>query len=127
MTGTPFERELRLPLQSGGGGRMAVRVAIIAVVLVFILVPAFASRIADWLWYRDIGFERVFLTKIIAQWALALAAGLGGFVLLYTNARVALRGVARKNLHIRDAAQWAQTNPKRSEERRVGKECRARW
>jgi uncharacterized membrane protein (UPF0182 family) len=119
MTGTPFERELRLPLQRGGGGRMAVRLAMIAVVLVFILVPAFASRIADWLWYRDIGFERVFLTKIIAQWALALAAGLGGFVLLYTNARIALRGVARKNLHIRDAAQWAQTNPKEFAERIV--------
>src|SRR5688572_25785114 len=112
MTGTPFERELRLPLQSGGGGRMAVRVAIIAVVLVFILVPAFASRLADWLWYRDIGFERVFLTKIIAQWALALAAGLGGFVLFRSNARLALRGSPRKNLHIRDADEWAAAGPK---------------
>lgn len=119
MTGTPFEREVRLPLPAGGGGRLVVRIAFVLVALVFILVPALASRIADWLWYRDIGFERVFLTKIVAQWSLALVAGLGGFALLYTNARFALRGVARKNLHIRDASQWAQQSPQEFAERIV--------
>lgn len=106
----PFEQELRLqpPRRSGRG----VRFLILAVVLVLLVVPAIATRLADWLWYRDIGFERVFLTKIAAQWALGLAAGLGGFLVLYGNARVALRGMARRNLHIRDASEWAHAGPK---------------
>ncbi len=106
----PFERELRLPQRRRPSGRWRVLIAL--AILILVLAPALASRVADWLWYRDIGFERVFLTKIIAQWALGLAAGLGGFALLYTNARLALRGVARKNLHIRDAQDWAASGPK---------------
>lgn len=107
---TPFDRELRLPLRRRPAGRW--RVAIAVAVLVLILAPAIATRFADWLWFQDIGFERVFLTKIIAQWSLGLAAGLGGFALLFGNARFALRGVAHKNLHIRDAQEWAGSGPK---------------
>ena len=54
----------------------------------------------------------MFLTKIAAQWTLGLIAGLGGFLLLYINARIALRGISRKNLHIRDANEWAASGPK---------------
>ncbi len=87
------------------------------VLLLMLVLPAVATRFADWLWYRDIGFERVFLTKIVAQWALGLAAGIGSFVLLYTNARIALRGLPTKNLHIRDASTWAQQGPRELSER----------
>ena len=106
----PFDRDMRLapPRRSGG----LVRYTIIAVVLFLFIGPAVASRLADWLWYRDVGFERVFLTKIIAQWILGLAAGIGGFVILYANARIALRGAPTRNLHIRDASAWAQAGPK---------------
>ena len=105
----PFDRDVRLlpPRRSGG----LLRYTIIAVIAFLVIGPAIAGRLADWLWYRDVGYERVFLTKIIAQWVLGLAAGLGGFAVLYANARVALRGVATRNLHIRDASQWAQAGP----------------
>ena len=69
-----------------------LRAAIIAVLAVLFVTPPIATRLADWLWYREVGFERVFLTMIGAQWALGLAAGLVGFVVLYLNARIALRG-----------------------------------
>src|SRR5262245_21500664 len=88
-----------------------LRRVLITGVLVLFVAPVVASRLADWLWYRDVGFERVFLTMIAAQWAFGLAAGLVSFVVLYVSARIALRGVATKNLHIKDASQWAQEGP----------------
>ena len=99
-------------LRAGRPGRGAQRTLIIVFLVLFVLLPLVATRLTDWLWFRDIGFERVFLTKIVAQWAYGLIAGLGSFALLYANARLALRGVATKNLHIKDANAWAQSGPK---------------
>ena len=66
---------------------------LIGVVLIaFAFVPFIAGRLADWLWYREIGFERVFLTKIVAQWALGIPMALVAFAILYGNARYALHG-----------------------------------
>jgi uncharacterized membrane protein (UPF0182 family) len=101
-------RELRLPRSNRG----AQRALIIAFVVVFVLVPMLATQLTDWLWFRDLGFERVFITRIVAQWGYALLAGVVSFTLLYASARVALRGVPTKNLHIRDANEWAQAGPK---------------
>ncbi|MEX2182389.1 MAG: UPF0182 family protein [Gemmatimonadaceae bacterium] len=70
-------------------------VGVVAALLLLLALPALASRITDWLWYREIGFERVFLLQLIAQWALGLLAGVGGFAVLYGNARFALRGIER--------------------------------
>jgi uncharacterized protein len=101
-------RELRLPR----GGRGLQRALVALFVVLFILIPLAATRLTDWLWYRDLGFERVFLTKIVAQWVYGLVTGIASFALLYGSARFALRGVATKNLHIRDANAWAQSGPK---------------
>src|ERR671936_382196 len=97
----PFEgrRVLALPRQSSRG----LRATIIAVVALVIVVPVIATRLADWLWYIDVGFERVFITKIVAQWILGLAAGIGGFLILYNKASIVMRGLAKRNLHIHDA------------------------
>ena len=103
----PIIRSLRdagiRPLPPHGashGGRFGRPVALLALLgigfLFLILVPAAATRLSDWLWYREIGFERVFLTKIIAQWALGVPAVLVAFAILYVNARLALRGVERQ-------------------------------
>ncbi|HEX7939343.1 MAG TPA: UPF0182 family protein [Gemmatimonadaceae bacterium] len=99
----------RLPLAQARGGTL--RRVIIGVVLFLFIAPAVAGRLADWLWYKDVGFERVFLTMITAQWVMGLAAGIGAFVLLYANARIALRGVPTRNLHIKDASQWSSEGP----------------
>ncbi|HET9455157.1 MAG TPA: UPF0182 family protein [Gemmatimonadaceae bacterium] len=88
-----------------------LRVVVIAIAVVLAIGPAIASRLADWLWYRDVGFERVFLTMIVAQWSLGLGAALVAFALMYLNARIALRGLPRRNLHIRNAQDWASEGP----------------
>jgi uncharacterized protein len=75
--------------------RRALGALVLAVVLVLVA-PAIARRLADWLWYADIGFERVFFTKIVAQWVLGGLAAVLAFVVLYGNARVALLGHTRR-------------------------------
>ena len=108
-----LDAEVRLPRDTppASGARRLLRAALIVVVVFLVFSPAVFSRLADWLWYRDVGFERVFLTKIIAQWILALAAGVGGFIVLYGTARIAQRGTSRRDLNIRNANGWAAQGP----------------
>ena len=96
----PIIRSLResglrpLPPRGDGIDRRP-RLLIVALAIVFgflLLFPALTGRLADWLWFREIGFERVFFTKIVAQWTLGLAAGVIAFAFLFFNARIALRG-----------------------------------
>lgn len=71
-----------------------VRWALVGLGVAFVLllfVPAVARRVTDWLWYREIGFERVFLTKILAQWILGGIAAAIAFAVFYGNVRLALR------------------------------------
>jgi uncharacterized membrane protein (UPF0182 family) len=81
--GSPPER---LPV-----GVRRVLVALLVAFVLLLLAPAIARRVTDWLWYAEIGFERVFLTKIVAQWLLGGIAALIAFGVFYGNARVALR------------------------------------
>src|SRR3954469_11665650 len=58
------------PLRPARVGRSSIggrhpRLVIAGVILLFVfflLIPTIAMRLSDWLWYREIGFERVFLT-----------------------------------------------------------------
>jgi uncharacterized membrane protein (UPF0182 family) len=74
----------------GGRRPTAVILGVTLFVILFILIPTIATRLSDWLWFREIGFERVFLTKIVGQWALGLTVGVIVFAFLYGNARMAL-------------------------------------
>ena len=78
-------------------GRRLVFV-LLAAFAVLVFVPAVATRLADWLWYREIGFERVFFTKIVAQWGLGIPAGLIAFAVLYASTRFALAGPGRDGI-----------------------------
>ena len=71
----------------------------------FLLVRGVAVRITDWLWFREIGFERVFLLKIVAEWSMGALAALVGFAVLYGNARIALRGIELVREDVRVLAQ----------------------
>jgi len=71
----------------------------------FLLLRGVAVRLTDWLWFREVGFERVFLLKIAAQWSMGALAGLVGFGVLYGNARVALRGIELVREDVRVLAQ----------------------
>ncbi len=99
-------RPLR-PARVGGssiGGRHP-RLVVTGVILLFVfflLIPTIAMRLSDWLWYREIGFERVFLTKIVAQWTLGLIIGAIVFAFLYGNARLALLAPDAARQPVRD-------------------------
>ena len=101
----PIIRSLRdagiRPLHPPGGGPgtrvpRSVLLLIAGVLVLLVFLPFVAGRLADWLWYREIGFERVFFTKIVAQWVLGLPTALIAFAVLYGNARFALRGEPRQ-------------------------------
>ena len=86
-------RPLRPPgAKHGPGVPRSALILVAAVIVLLAFLPFVAGRLADWLWYREIGFERVFFTKIIAQWALGVPTAVVAFAVLYVSARIALRG-----------------------------------
>lgn len=58
-------------------------------------IPMFATAFTDWLWYKEVGFERVFTLRLYAQFLTGSVVFVAGFVVLYANARIALRGLER--------------------------------
>jgi uncharacterized membrane protein (UPF0182 family) len=84
------------PPTSGSRRAVVLITAGLAFLLLFFL-PAVVRRLSDWLWYREIGFERVFFTKIVAQWSLGLMAAIAAFAILFGTARWALRGLDPDN------------------------------
>src|SRR6266496_4803204 len=155
----------RLPPRRRRRLRLVVLVLLIALFLSFSTLVELA---AEWLWFRALGYERVFTTRLVAE--VVLGVGVGGlvFAFLYVNLRIAQRGLVPNPLvvQVRSGAaavdvtrmlrrlalptalglallfglgaaggwlgvlQFLHRTPfgvTRSEERRVGKECRSRW
>jgi uncharacterized protein len=63
----------------------------------FILVPWLATLATDWLWYREVGFESVFLKSIVWRLALFLTGGTVAFAFVYGNLTFARRGLAPRH------------------------------
>src|SRR5256886_11243031 len=93
---------------------------------------------AEWLWFQALGYERVFTTRLVAE--AVLGVGVGGlvFAFLYVNLRIAQRGLVPNPLLVQYSSGATAVDvtrllrrlalpTARSEERRVGKECRSRW
>lgn len=86
-------------------GRKWILVAVVLFALVlFGLVPVAARRAADWLWYRELGYERVFLMKVAAQWTLGLVASVIALLVLYLDVRAALRDLPEEEVPAVDRA-----------------------
>ncbi len=75
----------RFPRWGAGLGALLILLALIAV-------PLVVQRLTDWLWYRDLGFQRVFFTKIVAQWVLTGGALLVALPVLLLSGRIARGG-----------------------------------
>ncbi len=58
--------------------------------IVFFL-PQFISLYVDWLWFKDVKFEKIFTTKLNAQAITAFAGGLTGFIISYINIRISMQ------------------------------------
>src|SRR5215207_1971040 len=93
--------------RGAGTGRppRSPRLGIVVAAILFgvlVVLPGLTTPLADWLWFTEIGFQRVFLTKITAQWTIGLLSGAIAFAVLYGNARYALRGLVVSELRVRE-------------------------
>ena len=71
-------------------------VVLIVVVVVAMAFPALIGLVADWYWFRAVGFQVVFTTELLTKLALGLGSGVFAFLFLYANLRFAQRGVVPK-------------------------------
>jgi uncharacterized protein len=68
-------------------------IAVAIALLLFMAGPSAVTFYTDWLWFGEVGYERVFSTMLRAQGTLFTAAFLVSFAWLLANLRVALASV----------------------------------
>jgi uncharacterized protein len=77
------------------------RFFLIAVALViFTGVPSFAEFYTDWLWFKELGYEQVFLKSLSAQATTGMLVGGVVFAILWFNLRLSLRLLRRREFTI---------------------------
>ena len=66
-------------------GKTKIRIIVVALILVILLFVLLANFITDLLWFNEVGYESVFLTKIITQFAIGIPSFLiiGALALLF--------------------------------------------
>ena len=62
-------------------------------ILVMTGLPALAELYTDWLWFREVGHEQVFVKSLSASSLVTTVSGLIVFAVLAANALAALRGL----------------------------------
>ena len=74
---------------------MTMRRLPVLVVLVFLItgIPAAAEFYTDWLWFKELGYEQVFLRSLTAQSIVTVVSGVLVFALLAGNLLLALRSL----------------------------------
>jgi uncharacterized protein len=63
-------------------------------------IPSFAEFYTDWLWFRELGYEQVFLKSLSARATTGIAVGIIVFAILWLNLRVPLRLLRRREFAI---------------------------
>lgn len=79
-----------------------------ALVVLVTAVPAAATFYTDWLWFKELGYEQVFLRSLSAQTFVAAGTGVVVFALLAGNLMLALRAL-RPRPFVIATAQGPQT------------------
>ena len=69
-------------------------VVLIAVAVVFFLVPAGADFMADWLWFGEVGYQPIYSTSLTTRFAAAGVVFVITLVWLGLNIRMALAGIS---------------------------------
>ena len=89
------------------------RVLVISLAVAFALVvgvPALSGFATDWLWFREIGFEVVFLKSFNWRGSLFAAGALAAFGLIHLNVRLARRGQVGQTLMLLQLGEGAQVD-----------------
>jgi uncharacterized membrane protein (UPF0182 family) len=68
---------------------------LLAVILLFVMLPSTARLYTEWLWFGELGYRSVFLTTLTTKGLVGAIAFLVIVALLYGNLRAALRGPNR--------------------------------
>jgi uncharacterized membrane protein (UPF0182 family) len=63
--------------------------------LLFTVFPGAVSYATDWLWFREVGFQSVFLTELVAKIALFVVTAIVAYVFIELNLRYASGGVSK--------------------------------
>jgi uncharacterized membrane protein (UPF0182 family) len=69
----------------------------LGVALLF-LIPSSVTYYTDWLWFRELGYEHVFVRTLNAQLMVFVAAFAIAFLFLFFNLRIARRGINRSHV-----------------------------
>ena len=90
-------------------GRLSRIILLFTITLFFVLffLPQFISLYVDWLWFKDVRFEKIFTTNLNAQAIAAFAGGLAGFVITYLNISVAMRATKGRAVVVTSYSQSA--------------------
>ena len=87
---SPFERPGPAALPPIPRSLRRVVLAIVAALFIaFIILPWLATFFTDWLWFKELGFQTVFATSLVARIALFVAGGVLAFAWFYGNIRIA--------------------------------------
>ncbi|MBK8058171.1 MAG: UPF0182 family protein [Gemmatimonadetes bacterium] len=76
-------------------------IAVAIAFLLFIVVPAASGFFADLWWFREIGYDVVFVRTVTTRLLLFLVAGAVGSATLYLNLSIAQRGVVPEPVMVR--------------------------
>jgi uncharacterized membrane protein (UPF0182 family) len=71
---------------------------LVALVLALFILPQFISLYVDWLWFKDVNFEKIFTVRLNAQAITALAGGLAGFIISYINIWISMRATKGRSV-----------------------------
>lgn len=75
-----------------------ILILIATLFLALFFLPQFISLYVDWLWFKDVGFEKIFSTKINAQAMTAFAGLLVGFLITYLNIWFSMRATRGRSV-----------------------------
>ncbi len=90
-------------------GRVSRIILLFTITLFFVLffLPQFISLYVDWLWFKDVRFEKIFTTNLNAQVIAVFAGGLAGFVITWLNISVAMRATKGRAVVVTSYSQSA--------------------
>jgi uncharacterized membrane protein (UPF0182 family) len=84
--------------------RLSRTLILLTLLAVTTVVPGFVEFYTDWLWFKEVGFEQVFLRSLTARTTVTAATGLVIFAILRVNLAVVFRSLRPRHFTIATTA-----------------------